>query len=142
MLQVDPKKRITVKKLLSHPWITLGIYDPIEVKSEHNRRHDHDCVAAMAKYNSVTIEEMWRHLKRWRYDYHTATYLLLLQRKSKGQALKLSSAATKVPVLSKSVSVSVSESLKLLRKTIFFSVGYPFTTQTEATVEASQLELC
>lgn len=104
MLQVDPKKRITVNQLLSHPWITLGIFDPIEVKSENVRRHDDGCIAVMAKHNGVAPEEMWSHLKKWRYDYHTATYLLLLHRKSKGLALKIHSGALRVPIASRSVS--------------------------------------
>jgi maternal embryonic leucine zipper kinase len=29
MLQVDPKKRITVDKLVCHPWVTLGYDEPV-----------------------------------------------------------------------------------------------------------------
>lgn len=105
MLQVDPKKRITVKELLSHPWITLDILDPVEVKAENVKHYDEDCIALMAQYNGVTPDDMWRHLKRWRYDYHTATYLLLLSKKNRGLRLKLNSSAMKVPILHKSVCI-------------------------------------
>lgn len=103
MLQVDPKKRITVKELLSHPWVTLGVLDPVEVRSENIKYQDDDCIALMAQYNGVTPTDMWKHLKKWRYDYHTATYLLLIARKKRGMRLKLNPTAMKVPVISKSV---------------------------------------
>lgn len=103
MLQVDPKKRITIKELLSHHWVTLGVLDPVEVRSENTKRQDDDCIALMAQYNGVTSEEMWKHLKKWKYDYHTATYLLLLARKSSGLRLKLNSSAMRVAVIHKSV---------------------------------------
>lgn len=103
MLQIDPKKRITVTELLSHPWVTMGIMEPVEVKSENAKRYDEDCVALMTQYNGVTREEMWSHLRKWRYDYNTATYLLLLAKKRRGQPLKLTSAAVRVPLITKSV---------------------------------------
>lgn len=103
MLQIDPKKRITINELLSHPWVISGTTEAVQVKSENAKRYDEDCVALMAQYNGVVPEEMWSHLRKWRYDYHTATYLLLLAKKSRGQPLKLTSAAMKVPVVSKSV---------------------------------------
>lgn len=104
MLQVDPRKRITVKELLSHPWVTLGVLDPVEVRAEDMKHQDEDCIALMAQYNGVTPTDMWRHLKKMRYDYHTATYLLLTAKKKRGMRLKLNPSALKVPVISKSVS--------------------------------------
>lgn len=104
MLQVDPKKRITVRELLSHPWVTLDVLDPVEIRAENVKRHDDDCIALMAQYNGVTPDDMWRHLKKWKYDYHTATYLLLLARKNRGMRLKLNPSAMRVPVVSRSVS--------------------------------------
>lgn len=35
MLQVDPRRRITVNKLLSHPWMTMGYYEPVSFKTLH-----------------------------------------------------------------------------------------------------------
>ncbi|XP_073737440.1 maternal embryonic leucine zipper kinase isoform X3 [Callorhinus ursinus] len=61
MLQVDPKKRISVKNLLSHPWIM----------------HDYNC----------PVE--WQSKKSWQYDHLTATYLLLLAKKARGKPARL-----------------------------------------------------
>lgn len=33
MLQTDPKKRITVDRLVSHPWVTLGYDGPVSKDS-------------------------------------------------------------------------------------------------------------
>jgi serine/threonine protein kinase len=33
MLQTDPKKRITVDKLVCHPWVTLGYDGPVNKDS-------------------------------------------------------------------------------------------------------------
>lgn len=32
---------------------------------------------------------MWNHLRKWKYNYETATYLLLLAKKKRGLSLKL-----------------------------------------------------
>ncbi|XP_004457327.1 maternal embryonic leucine zipper kinase isoform X3 [Dasypus novemcinctus] len=61
MLQVDPKKRISVKNLLSHPWIMQDYNCPIE----------------------------WQSKNPWKYDHLTATYLLLLAKKARGKAVRL-----------------------------------------------------
>lgn len=36
MLQVDPKKRITVDKLVCHPWVTLGYDGPVNKDSVYD----------------------------------------------------------------------------------------------------------
>ncbi|XP_048972230.1 maternal embryonic leucine zipper kinase isoform X3 [Canis lupus baileyi] len=61
MLQVDPKKRISMKNLLSHPWIM----------------HDYNC----------PVE--WQSKNSWQYDHLTATYLLLLAKKARGKPVRL-----------------------------------------------------
>lgn len=49
MLQVDPKRRITVTELLAHPWITLGILDPVKFLPESSESLDKECVSALAR---------------------------------------------------------------------------------------------
>lgn len=90
MLQVDAKKRITIKELMSHPWLTLGILDPVQVYAENSKVYDKDCVHVMANHYQVDPEVMWKYLKSWRYDYHTSTYFLLLSMKKRGSSLKIS----------------------------------------------------
>lgn len=89
MLQVDPKKRITIKELLTHPWLTMGNVDAVPIYTENIRRKDDGCLLAMSKYYGVDVEELWEHLKKWNFDYETATYFLLQLRKKRRAALKL-----------------------------------------------------
>lgn len=98
MLQVNAKKRITVTELLSHPWLTMGVLEPVTIRSASTRHQDEECVKLMAQYHGVSVEVMWRHLKKWRYDYNTATYLLLLAKKRRNQPLKILHGATKIPI--------------------------------------------
>lgn len=98
MLQVDPKKRITVNELLSHPWLTLGILDPVKIRMENSKCYDTECVNVMAKYHQVDSNTIWNHIKKWKYDYHTATYFLLLGKKKRGSSLKLCSSMAKFAV--------------------------------------------
>ncbi|KAK9506875.1 hypothetical protein O3M35_008728 [Rhynocoris fuscipes] len=81
MLQVDPRKRITVNELLSHPWITMGYYEPVSFKTLHQYHERNDTVLeAMAKYHGTSVDEEWDRVKRWLYDYDTATYQLLIEK--------------------------------------------------------------
>ncbi|KAM7076525.1 maternal embryonic leucine zipper kinase isoform 4-T8 [Ciconia maguari] len=61
MLQVDPKKRITVKHLLSHPWLMQGYSDAVQ----------------------------WQSKYPWKYDQMSATYLLLQSKKARGKRVRL-----------------------------------------------------
>ncbi|XP_078253059.1 maternal embryonic leucine zipper kinase [Rhinoraja longicauda] len=70
MLQVDPRKRITVKDLLSHPWLMQDYGCPVE----------------------------WRTRYPWKYDRITAAYLLLLHKKSHGKPVRLLSYAENLQV--------------------------------------------
>lgn len=107
MLQVDPKKRITVKELLSHSWLTLGILDPIKIKSEDLKQFDADCVKTIANYYQVETDMMWKIIQKWNYDYLTATYYLLLTRKKRKLPLKLNSSANRVDIFDVNYQVSV-----------------------------------
>uniref|UniRef100_A0A9J7ZC91 Maternal embryonic leucine zipper kinase n=2 Tax=Cyprinus carpio TaxID=7962 RepID=A0A9J7ZC91_CYPCA len=49
MMQVDPKRRLTVKQLLDHPWVMKGYSTPVEWHSKHPLGHiDEDCITEMA----------------------------------------------------------------------------------------------
>lgn len=36
MLQIDPKKRITIQELCNHPWITAGFLNPVSFVHKTN----------------------------------------------------------------------------------------------------------
>lgn len=49
MLQVDPKQRISVKELLSHPWLTLGVLEPVDYLPENTNTQDKECLRILAR---------------------------------------------------------------------------------------------
>ncbi|XP_068084955.1 maternal embryonic leucine zipper kinase [Anabrus simplex] len=100
MLQVDPKRRITIDKLLCHPWLLVGYGDPVSKESlfEMHERDDH-CVKVMAQYYGKSVEEMWSQLSSWNYDYDTATYFLLLARRKRGLPVRLARLPLKTKVV-------------------------------------------
>jgi len=50
---------------------------------------DDDCVTEMSVHHGRTRQEVKETLAEWRYDYFTATYLLLLNKKCKGRPVRL-----------------------------------------------------
>ncbi|KAF5290616.1 hypothetical protein FQR65_LT01906 [Abscondita terminalis] len=100
MLQVNPKNRITIDALLCHSWITAnGVLDPVQYDGELTRIKDMECIMLMSNHQGVHCEKLWEELKKWKYDYNTATYLLLHGRKELGASLKLHGMTyTKTPV--------------------------------------------
>ncbi|XP_018669900.2 maternal embryonic leucine zipper kinase isoform X1 [Ciona intestinalis] len=90
LLQVDPKRRITVDKLLNHSWITNEIGVPVEWHSKHQMSVlDEDVVTEMSVHKKVSRETMKAELEKWNYDYLTAAYFLLLKKKTSGRPVRL-----------------------------------------------------
>uniref|UniRef100_A0A673V273 Maternal embryonic leucine zipper kinase n=1 Tax=Suricata suricatta TaxID=37032 RepID=A0A673V273_SURSU len=90
MLQVDPKKRISVKNLLSHPWIMQDYNCPVEWQSKNSLIHlDEDCVTELSVHHRNNRQTMEDLISLWRYDHLTATYLLLLAKKARGKPVRL-----------------------------------------------------
>nr|XP_020860295.1 maternal embryonic leucine zipper kinase isoform X3 [Phascolarctos cinereus] len=90
MLQVDPKKRISVKHLLSHPWIMQDNLCPVEWQSKYPcGRLDEDCVVELSVYYKHNRQLMEDLISLWQYDQLTATYHLLLAKKSHGKPVRL-----------------------------------------------------
>ncbi|XP_037653501.1 maternal embryonic leucine zipper kinase [Choloepus didactylus] len=90
MLQVDPKKRISVKNLLLHPWITQDYNCPVEWQSKNPFFHlDEDCVTELSVHHRNNRQTMEDLISLWQYDHLTATYLLLLAKKARGKPVRL-----------------------------------------------------
>ncbi|KAM9207417.1 maternal embryonic leucine zipper kinase isoform 8-T8 [Dugong dugon] len=90
MLQVDPKKRISVKSLLSHPWIVQDYNCPVEWQSKNPFIHlDEDCVTELSVHHRNNRQTMEDLISLWQYDHLTATYLLLLAKKARGRPVRL-----------------------------------------------------
>ncbi|XP_054460386.1 maternal embryonic leucine zipper kinase [Anoplopoma fimbria] len=90
MMQVDPKRRITVRQLLDHPWATKDYNSPVEWRSRQPLGHiDEDCITEMAVNMKRSRGSTTELVKEWRYDQTTATYLLLLSKKKRGKPVRL-----------------------------------------------------
>ncbi|KAM3655930.1 maternal embryonic leucine zipper kinase isoform 2-T2 [Ammospiza maritima maritima] len=90
MLQVDPKKRITVQHLLSHPWLMQGFSDAVQWQSKYPLGHlDEDCVTELSVFHQQSRESILQLINEWKYDHMSATYLLLLSKKARGKHARL-----------------------------------------------------
>ncbi|XP_059212346.1 maternal embryonic leucine zipper kinase [Centropristis striata] len=90
MMQVEPKRRLTVRQLLDHPWATKDYNSPVEWHSRQPLGHiDEDCITEMAVNMKRSRESTTVLVKEWRYDHTTATYLLLLSKKQRGKPVRL-----------------------------------------------------
>ncbi|XP_064295121.1 maternal embryonic leucine zipper kinase isoform X2 [Phalacrocorax carbo] len=90
MLQVDPKKRITVKHLLSHPWLMQGYSDAVQWQSKYPLGHlDEDCITELSVFHKKSRESISELISEWKYDQLSATYLLLQSKKARGERVRL-----------------------------------------------------
>ncbi|XP_066472268.1 maternal embryonic leucine zipper kinase [Tiliqua scincoides] len=90
MLQVDPKKRITVKHLLNHPWVVQGYSFAVQWQSKYPLGHlDDDCITELAVFHKCSRESMADIISEWKYDQMSATYLLLQLKKAHGKPVRL-----------------------------------------------------
>ncbi|NWQ91266.1 MELK kinase, partial [Burhinus bistriatus] len=108
MLQVDPKKRITVKCLLSHPWLMQGYSDAVQWQSKYPLRHlDEDCIIELSVFHKQSRESISKLISEWKYDQMSATYLLLQSKKARGRCIHLS-----VPCLTEHANTSQAAGLE------------------------------
>ncbi|XP_068448064.1 maternal embryonic leucine zipper kinase [Clinocottus analis] len=90
MMQVDPKRRLSVRQLLDHPWAIKDYNSPVEWRSRQPLGHiDEDCITEMAVNMKRSRASATAMVKEWRYDQTTATYLLLLSKKQRGKPVRL-----------------------------------------------------
>ncbi|XP_009876185.1 PREDICTED: maternal embryonic leucine zipper kinase [Apaloderma vittatum] len=90
MLQVDPKKRITVKHLLTHPWIMQGYSDAVQWQTKYQLEHlDEDCVTELSVFHKQSKESISKLISEWKYDQMSATYLLLQSMKARGKCIRI-----------------------------------------------------
>ncbi|NXR18205.1 MELK kinase, partial [Cinclus mexicanus] len=88
--QVNPKKRITVQHLLSHPWLMQGFSDAVQWQSKYPVGHlDEDCVRELSVFHEQSRETILQLITEWKYDHMSATYLLLLSKKARGKRVRL-----------------------------------------------------
>uniref|UniRef100_A0A8C7II38 Maternal embryonic leucine zipper kinase n=1 Tax=Oncorhynchus kisutch TaxID=8019 RepID=A0A8C7II38_ONCKI len=83
MMQVDPKHRVTIRQLLDHPWTMSGYGTPVEWHSNWGYI-DEDCITEMSVSLKISRQSTLQLVNEWKYDQTTATYLLLLSKKQRG----------------------------------------------------------
>ncbi|KAL8587769.1 hypothetical protein ACOMHN_020987 [Nucella lapillus] len=89
MLQTDPSRRVTIDRLLDHNWLRGTIDEPVEWSSKYKRTVDEDCLTELAVHYGKNRTQMEALITKWRYDYLTATYFLLLEKKMKGKPVRM-----------------------------------------------------
>lgn len=90
LLQLDTNHRATIEDLMEDAWVTGDSDEPVSYRSHWTRDFlDDDCVTLLSANHEKPKQEMQQLLLQWNYDYLTATYLILLSRKTKGKPLKL-----------------------------------------------------
>ncbi|XP_073252861.1 maternal embryonic leucine zipper kinase-like [Porites lutea] len=90
LLQVNPKRRVTIKGLLNHEWMVKGYAAPVRWTSRIKKdKPDPGVLLEMASYYDVSLEAMNKRVMDWKYDEVTAMYFLLCKKKSKGQPPEL-----------------------------------------------------
>ncbi|XP_068857514.1 maternal embryonic leucine zipper kinase isoform X3 [Aphelocoma coerulescens] len=110
-VKVDPKKRITVQHLLSHPWLMQGFSDAVQWQSKYPLEHlDEDCVTELSVFHEQSRETILQLITEWKYDHMSATYLLLLSKKARGKCVRL-----RFPCLTGHASTMVSTGLEYSR---------------------------
>jgi len=90
MLQTDPKKRITVKQLLHHPWLMEGYEEPVKWQTRYRTAVlDESIVGSMASHANLSRQMQAEKLLLWDYDHTTAIYFIMLGRKQAGKQYHL-----------------------------------------------------
>lgn len=54
---------------------------------------DEECLKVMSQFYGMSAKDLWSQLRSWKYDYDTATYLLLMRRKKQGLPVRLLASA-------------------------------------------------
>ncbi|KAK3884528.1 hypothetical protein Pcinc_011201 [Petrolisthes cinctipes] len=100
MLQVDPKHRVTVSQLVSHPWLSTGHTRPIDSRSIYKSSGvDEDVITEVAVHQGKSRVAVRQAVCRWGYDYLTATYLLMMAQKRAGRTPRLLPGRNSLPYI-------------------------------------------
>ena len=92
LLKHNPDHRLTMKMLLSHPWLLKGVKDKAIDHGSTLGDLDSlnmDVVTELAAFHSVTPDDMADRIRSWEYDALTCNYELLKRLHAKGKPLRL-----------------------------------------------------
>lgn len=92
LLQVDPKRRLTMQQLIYHQWVMKGYSSSVDWQTRYYFKElDFDCVAEIASYFNKNAKEVADYVQQWNYDFLTATYYILLFMKMQSRQPKTKS---------------------------------------------------
>lgn len=135
MLEVKPERRIGITELASHPWLVEGYDCPINYKSTYMLTIlDDDAVTELAVSCGRSKSCVAAELSQWKYDYLTATYLLLILKKEQGKIMRLA-----FPDFYPKEKMSCSRKLALEEPAKVVSPTSPLRTSLENGLDNSQL---
>lgn len=92
LLQIDPKKRITMQQLVFHPWVLKGYSSSVDWQTRYYFKDlDREALGEIALFFNKTLKDISDHILLWNYDFITATYFILLFMKMQGRPPKIKS---------------------------------------------------
>ena len=90
LLQVDPKRRLTMQQLIYHAWIMKGYSSSVDWQTRYYFKDlDRECITEIALYFNKQIKEIAELIQQWNYDFLTATYYILVFMKMQGRQPKI-----------------------------------------------------
>ncbi|XP_054706769.1 maternal embryonic leucine zipper kinase-like [Uloborus diversus] len=89
LLQVDPRRRISIENLKIHPWVMKGYEAPVDWYFTRSVKLDQNCLAELAVYHRRSMRSLEFSIQRNNFDYLHASYLLLESKKESGKSLSL-----------------------------------------------------
>jgi serine/threonine protein kinase len=90
LLQVDPKRRLTMQQLIYHAWIMKGYSSSVDWQTRYYFKDlDRECITEIALYFNKQIKDIAELIQQWNYDFLTATYYILVFMKMQGRQPKI-----------------------------------------------------
>lgn len=120
LLQVDPKKRLTMEQLINHSWVMKGYSSCVDWQTRYYFKDlDRECIAELTIYFNKSTKEVTDHIQLWNYDFLTSTYYILLFMKMQGRQPKIKSNMKKYSnfiAFNTNTSTSISNARPLVEK--------------------------
>ena len=90
LLQVDPKRRLTMQQLIYHAWVMKGYSSSVDWQTRYYFKDlDRECITEIALYFNKQIKDIADLVQQWNYDFLTATYYILVFMKMQGRQPKV-----------------------------------------------------
>jgi len=99
MLTVDVQRRIKMDEIMTHRWVQEGFVSQLKASTIYQKDlFDDSVLREMAVRQRCAPDDLREELKKWNFDYNTATYLALLQRKENNLSIMMPDYNMRKPV--------------------------------------------